>query len=192
MTKRPGVVIRILLVAAALGSALEAAEERGAPVSVHMNVSPAQLLVAPPAQDWPSYNGDYTGRRFSALDQINPDNVHRLRAQWIFHAANTDTLEVTPVEIGGVMYVTSANDAFALDARSGLVLWHFSRALSKDLVDDAGGHISRGVAFACLYGNRQCPFALPGRAVRPFDLGRYLRGRAEELRGHQRTSDREG
>jgi alcohol dehydrogenase (cytochrome c) len=103
-------------------------------------------LVAPPAQDWPSYNGDYSGRRYSALDQINPGNVHRLRAQWVFHSTNSDSLEVTPVEVGGVMYVTSGNDAFALDARTGRVLWNHSRAPTEGLVDDAAAHHNRGVA----------------------------------------------
>jgi alcohol dehydrogenase (cytochrome c) len=117
-----------------------------APVSAHIDVLPQQLLVAPPAQDWPSYNGDYTGRRYSALDQINPENVHRLRAQWVFHSSTSDAMEVTPVVVGGVMYVTSANDAFALDARTGRVLWRHTRPPSKGLIDDAAGHHNRGVA----------------------------------------------
>jgi len=128
------------------GATLAAAQEDEAPVSAHMDVPPQRLLVAPPAQDWPSYNGDYTGRRFSALDQINPDNVHRLRAQWVFHSTNSESLEVTPVVVGGVMYVTSANDTFALDARTGRVLWSHTRPLSKGLIDDAAAHHNRGAA----------------------------------------------
>ena len=116
------------------------------PVSAHIDVLPQQLLVAPPAQDWPSYNGDYTGRRYSALNQISPENVHRLRAQWVFHSATSDSLEVTPVVVGGVMYVTSANDAFALDARTGRVLWRHTRPPSEGLIDDASAHHNRGVA----------------------------------------------
>ncbi len=146
MIKMPGVSIRGFIIAACLGSAVAAAQEREAPVSVNLDVPPPQLLVAPPAQDWPSYNGDYTGRRYSQLDQITPENVHRLRAQWVFHSPNSSDLEVTPVEIGGVMYVTSSNDAFALDARTGRVVWHYSRSISKGLVDDAAGHLNRGVA----------------------------------------------
>jgi len=55
-------------------------------------------------------------------------------------------MEVTPVVVGGVMYVTSANDAFALDARTGHVLWSHRRAPSKGLIDDASAHHNRGVA----------------------------------------------
>ena len=55
---------------------------------------PADLL-KPLKDSWPTYNGDYTGRRYSRLDQITPANVNRLRAQWVFHAPNSDSLEVT-------------------------------------------------------------------------------------------------
>lgn len=92
------------------------------------------------------YNGDYTGRRYSELSQIDAHNVQNLRAQWVFHASNSEALEVTPVVVGGVMYVTSANDAFALDARTGRVLWHHERPVSSGLIDDASAHHNRGVA----------------------------------------------
>jgi alcohol dehydrogenase (cytochrome c) len=113
---------------------------------MEVDIAPSRLLVAPPQDDWPSYNGDYSGRRYSALDQINIDNVRRLRPQWVFHSANSDSMEVTPVVVGGVMYITSANDAFALDARTGRVLWHHARPLTEGLVDDASAHHNRGVA----------------------------------------------
>ena len=96
--------------------------------------------------DWPSYNGDYTGRRFSALSQITPQNVAHLQAQWVFHTKTPGVLEATPVVVNGIMYFTGSNDAFALDAQTGEVLWHHSRPISKGLIDDASGHINRGVA----------------------------------------------
>ncbi len=81
----------------------------------------------PVGENWPSYNGDYSGRRFSSLREINKANVAQLRAAWVFHPGNSQRLEATPVVIRGVMYVTSANDVFALDARTGRSLWHYSR-----------------------------------------------------------------
>lgn len=116
------------------------------PISTAINVLPADLLVRPPAANWPSYNGDYTGRRFSSLAEINGNNVPQLRAQWIFHARNSDRLETTPVVVNGVMFVTSANHAFALDARTGRTVWHYARPVSEGLIDDASRHINRGVA----------------------------------------------
>jgi alcohol dehydrogenase (cytochrome c) len=111
-----------------------------------IDVSSEDLAVQPPAANWSSYNGDYTGRRHSALAQIDVGNVGQLRAQWVFHAQNTDRLEVTPIVIDGTMFVTAANDAFALDAQTGRVVWHYSRAITEGLIDDASRHINRGVA----------------------------------------------
>jgi alcohol dehydrogenase (cytochrome c) len=110
-----------------------------------INVRTEDLLVQPPAADWVSYNGDYSGRRYSGLSEINPANLPQLRAEWVFHARNTSRLEVTPVVVNGMMFVTAANDAFALDAATGRVVWHFSRPVSENLIDDASGHINRGV-----------------------------------------------
>jgi alcohol dehydrogenase (cytochrome c) len=111
-----------------------------------IDVLPAELLALPPGANWLSYNGDFTGRRFSSLSQINLTNVAQLRAQWVFHASNSNRLEVTPVVVNGVMFVTSANDTYALDARTGLAIWHHAWPVSEGLIDDASGHLSRGVA----------------------------------------------
>ncbi len=116
-----------------------------APVVADVNVSPADLLTQPPAANWTSYNGDYTGRRYSALHQITAANVARLRTAWIFHPSNSERLEVTPIVVRGVMYVTSGNDAWALDARTGRIIWHHERPVSSGLLDDAAGHKNRGV-----------------------------------------------
>src|ERR1035438_9478433 len=109
-------------------------------------VTAQDLLVSPVAENWPSYNGDYTGRRYSSLRQITKENVRRLRAAWVFHPGNSQRLEATPVVVRGVMYLTSANDVFALDARTGRSLWHYSRPISSGLLDDAAAHKNRGVA----------------------------------------------
>lgn len=109
-----------------------------------INVS-AQQMLAPMSGNWLSYNGDYSGRRFSPLSQINVKNVNQLRAEWVFHSHNSDHLEVTPVVVNGTMFVTSANDTFALDAQTGRTIWHNSRPNSEGLIDDASRHISRGV-----------------------------------------------
>ncbi len=64
----------------------------------------------------------------------------------MFHASNTSRLEVTPLVVNGMMFVTAANDAIALDARTGRVVWRYSCPISEGLIDDASGHINRGVA----------------------------------------------
>jgi alcohol dehydrogenase (cytochrome c) len=111
-----------------------------------IDVQPSDLLQKTIENNWVSYNGDYTGRRFSSLAQVTPANVSRLAAKWVFHTQNAGVLEVTPVVVAGVMFITGSNDAYALDARTGMLLWHHARGVSSGLIDDASGHINRGVA----------------------------------------------
>src|SRR5215467_3931294 len=112
-------------------------------VSTEVNVQNQDLLASPPRANWLSYNGDYSGRRFSGLTQITAQNVNRLGAEWVFHSRNSDRLEVTPVVVNGLMLVTSANDVFALDAATGRTVWHYARPISEGLIDDASRNINR-------------------------------------------------
>jgi alcohol dehydrogenase (cytochrome c) len=96
---------------------------------------------------WAGYNGEPGGNRYTALTQIKPDNVARLGPKWIFSLPDTGRLQVTPVVADGVMYVTSANECYALDAGSGRQIWHYKRAPTKGLLVSAGG-INRGAAIA--------------------------------------------
>jgi alcohol dehydrogenase (cytochrome c) len=132
-----------VVLACLLASANDASP--GAPISAAIDVRNEDLLVQPPAANWTSYNGDYSGQRYSSLTQINSTNVGRLQAAWVFHSHDAGRLEVTPVVVNGLMLVTAANDAFALDASTGRVLWHHARPISGGLIDDASRHINRGV-----------------------------------------------
>ncbi|PYX17268.1 MAG: PQQ-dependent dehydrogenase, methanol/ethanol family [Acidobacteria bacterium] len=127
-------------------AALAFADEKlNAPISAAIDVLPEHLVAQPPAANWPSYNGDYTGRRYSSLAEINVNNANQLRTQWVFHADNSNRLEVTPVVVNGLMLVTAANHAFALDARTGRTAWHYERPDTEGLIDDASRHLNRGV-----------------------------------------------
>jgi alcohol dehydrogenase (cytochrome c) len=110
------------------------------------DVGAKDLLANPVGANWTSYNGDYSGRRYSTLSEINVSNAANLRAAWTFHPGNTQNLEVTPVVVRGLMYVTSANDVMALDARTGRLVWRHQRPISDGLLDDAAAHKSRGAA----------------------------------------------
>jgi alcohol dehydrogenase (cytochrome c) len=132
-----------LLALLALMSGFVTGQQR--PVSTVNTVRAADLSASPVGANWTSYNGDYTGRRYSALREINTTNVHQLRAAWVFHPGNSQNLEATPVVIRGVMYVTAANNVFALDATTGRQLWRYDRPASSGLLDDAAAHKNRGV-----------------------------------------------
>src|SRR5580700_3079291 len=103
------------------------AQASGAVVSTVVDVSPEDLRVSPPGANWPSYNGDYSGRRYSSLSQINSADIGQLRAQWVFHVRASNDLEVTPVAVDGILFISAANDVYAVDARAGRSIWHYSR-----------------------------------------------------------------
>lgn len=98
--------------------------------------------------DWPTYNGQPGGNRYTTLTQISPANVAKLAPRWIFPMPGVARLETTPVVVDGIMYVTSANECYALDAGSGRELWHFQRPRTRGLVGNAAGGFNRGVAQA--------------------------------------------
>ncbi|MDR3699237.1 MAG: acido-empty-quinoprotein group A [Candidatus Sulfopaludibacter sp.] len=113
-----------LLLVAFLALALSGAYGQG--------LTPAELL-KPPADSWPTYNGDYSGRRFSSLTQINASNVHNLSLAWAtrFTAGGGGgrgggvQIKSTPLLVNGILYFTSPNNVWAADARTGRELWHY-------------------------------------------------------------------
>lgn len=113
--------------------------------STLIDVKGEELTIQPVSGNWLSYNGDYTGRRYSALREIDKNNVAQLRAQWVFHADHADDMEVTPEVVNGVMFVGVQNEVYALDARTGRQIWHYSRPITEGLIDDASQHHNRGV-----------------------------------------------
>jgi len=104
-------------------------------------------IARPVSGEWPTYHGHLSGNRHSALDQINAANVERLAPTWTFPVpSGQNALQVTPVVSGGLMYVTAVNAVWALDARTGRQVWHYSRPRTKGLVGDPAAGINRGVA----------------------------------------------
>ena len=97
-------------------------------------------------QNWMTYSGDYSGRRFSALDQINVTNAHTMVAKWVYQTGATGKLEATPLVVDGILYATAQDDrAFALDARTGRPIWMYQRQVPGD-IRPCCGHVNRGLA----------------------------------------------
>jgi alcohol dehydrogenase (cytochrome c) len=128
------------------------------------SLSQADLL-KPKPDSWPTYNGDYSGRRFSPLTDINSSNVNTLALAWATRftasgggggrggagaaaapAGNTNvTIKATPLMVNGILYFSSPNHVWAADARTGRELWHYNYPANT------GSTIgNRGVA---IYGN---------------------------------------
>ena len=117
-------------------------------------VAPGTLL-GPLGDDWPSYSGDYTGQRYSALTQIDKETVRHLTLAWTVQmnysvrgrggltgpgggfatqvgGEGTGAIDVSGgaikgsiLEVDGILYVTAPDHAWALDARDGSEIWHY-------------------------------------------------------------------
>jgi alcohol dehydrogenase (cytochrome c) len=96
--------------------------------------------------DWPTYNGDPRGNRYTTLTAIDKNTVGRLGVAWMFTLPDAGQLQVTPAVAGGIMYVAGVNECFALDAGSGRRVWHYKRPRTSELT--TGGNTNRGVAVA--------------------------------------------
>jgi alcohol dehydrogenase (cytochrome c) len=101
--------------------------------------------------DWPHYGGTQSAWRYSALDQINTTNVMNLSPVWMFQTGeyNTDGLTSTPIVVDGVMYIsTTRNQAFALDAATGHVIWNYKYMTRPNYAKPGsqGSLLNRGVA----------------------------------------------
>jgi acido-empty-quinoprotein group A len=116
---------------------------------VPLALLPIMLAGQPlPKGGWPTYNGDYSGRRYSPLADINAANVKTLTLAWAYRpniVPGGIQIKATPLEVNGVLYFSVPDYAFAVDARSGHEIWRFKW-------DSAGGiHIgNRGLG---MYGN---------------------------------------
>jgi len=99
-----------------------------------------------PKQDWANYDGSINGNRFSSLEQINVNSVQRLAPAWVFPMPSLRQLEVTPLVLDGVMYLTGPNEAYALDAVTGQQIWSFRTPRTPGLLSAAGDGANRGVA----------------------------------------------
>ncbi len=101
----------------------------------------AQMLLHPPADSWPGYHGDYSGRRHSPLTQIKPQNVKNLALAWAFQTDQPAEIKSSPLLVDGILYFTVPDNIWAVDARFGHQIWHFNHPTTK------GDHIGqRGVA----------------------------------------------
>lgn len=94
-------------------------------LSQAQGLDPATLLV-PPADSWPTYHGDYSGRRHTRLKQITPGNVQSLTLAWAFQTNLNDRVKSSPILVNGVLYVTAPDNIWAIDARSGRQIWRYT------------------------------------------------------------------
>jgi alcohol dehydrogenase (cytochrome c) len=95
--------------------------------------------------NWLTYSRNYEGHRYSPLGEITTTNVSGLKVQWAFQF-NDGRIEVSPLAVDGILYVTGPNAAAALDARTGRTLWVWKRPIPLDYRNVGFPRTSRGPA----------------------------------------------
>jgi len=90
-----------------------------------------ELLINPPAGEWPSWRRSLDGKGFSPLAQINTDNVDKLQLDWSM-SLPPGANESTPLYHDGILFVQSFKDHVqAFNAVTGNELWHYRRRLPE-------------------------------------------------------------
>jgi quinohemoprotein ethanol dehydrogenase len=101
--------------------------------------------------DWAANGADVNNSRFQGIDQINLSNVSELKPAWVFHTGTSGPnthLELTPLVVGGVMYITDGNDdVFALNPTTGKQIWKYAPTDMPALSTLPGVPANRGVAY---------------------------------------------
>ena len=112
----------------------------------------AEALRALPTTGWLTNGGDLYNRRYSPLDQINRDNVDRLKGVWRARLNGSGigpqySGEAEPIVYDGVIYiVTGADDVFAVSVETGEILWEYEANLDGLIDTICCGWTNRGLA----------------------------------------------
>jgi alcohol dehydrogenase (cytochrome c) len=120
------------------------------PVGTSAGPVTQDMLAAPStARDrWIQYGGNYANFRHSPIDSLTPKSAEKLTVAWALPTGTVGQFEASPVVYGGVMYVTSSySRLFALDAKSGKLLWRYDHPNAENL-RLCCGPANRGVAIA--------------------------------------------
>ena len=105
------------------------------------------MLRNPSPNDWLMWRGNYQGWGYSALDQINRDNVKNLTVAWTWAMNSTGMTEFTPLVHDGIMFVWNYGELIqALDARNGNLLWRFRQTIPADYSRDIFYRTKRSLA----------------------------------------------
>src|SRR5437588_12011739 len=111
-----------------------------------------RLLRSPIGKDWVTNGGNLTNQRYSTLKEIDNSNVAQLKGAWMTRLKGSGfsakySLEASPLVKNGVMYViTGNNDVFALDAKTGAILWEYWSDIDKKISALCCGWVNRGLA----------------------------------------------
>lgn len=102
-------------------------EYRTIPAALPEELTAALPVDAASFTTWTRSLGDMGSRRYSALTQINRENVARLVPAWTYHSGDgARNIQATPIIVNGVLFgPTAGRDIVAMNAGTGVELWRF-------------------------------------------------------------------
>jgi quinoprotein glucose dehydrogenase len=132
-------------------------------------VAPVSAQHGAPNGDWPYWGGDAGSTRYSALDQINKNNVQKLEIAWRWYSANYGPIpefyfRATPLEVGGVIYTVAGERraAVAIDAGTGETLWMWRMKNNPRWEKSPRRFSGRGLAYSEVDGEGRIIVVTPG------------------------------
>jgi quinohemoprotein ethanol dehydrogenase len=111
-----------------------------------------RLLQSPVGKDWVTNGGNLTNQRYSTLKQIDTTNVKRFKGAWMTRLKGSGfggkySGEATPLVKDGIMYMVTGNDdVFALNAKTGDILWEHWSGIGQTISTVCCGWLNRGLA----------------------------------------------
>ena len=111
-----------------------------------------RLLQSPIGKDWVTNGGNLTNQRFSTLKQVDTTNVKQLKGAWMTRLKGSGfggkySLEATPLVKDGILYIITGNDdVFALNAKTGEILWERWSGIEQNISTICCGWVNRGLA----------------------------------------------
>ena len=146
--------------------------------AAHAGEVPFERIVAADSepQNWLTHHGTLDAKRYSALDEIDKENVKDLRVAWTMALGGIEGggiwphggLEGTPIVEDGFMYVTDGwGSVYKIDLRGGTgkQVWKMDPGTDKDWSGSVAccGVNNRGVA---LWGESVISHTLDGRLIK--------------------------
>ena len=112
--------------------------------------------------NWLSYGRNYAEDRYSSLDQITSENIDQLGLIWSYELGTKRGIEATPIVVDGILFMSGPwSVVYALDARTGTLIWSWDPAVPRRYADLACCDVvNRGVA---LYQGKVYVGTLDGR-----------------------------
>jgi quinohemoprotein ethanol dehydrogenase len=111
-----------------------------------------RLLQSPVGKDWITNGGNLTNQRYSTLKQLDTTNVKQLKGAWMTRLKGSGfggkySFEATPLVKNGIMYIVTGNDdVFALNAKTGGILWERWSGIDQKISTVCCGWDNRGLA----------------------------------------------